>query len=74
MLELKSAHPASKFRTAPRKTVLAQVARPLVAFHDLLAGAPLSERDRFNIKVNDARIRKYQGPWELYRNSRTRDR
>ena len=74
MLELKSAQSASTFRAARRKIFLAQVAKPLVAFHDLLAGPPMSERERFNIEVADVRTRRYQGPWELYRNSRTPQR
>ena len=74
MVELKSAQPGSAFKAARRKIFLDQVARPLVAFHHLLAGPALSERERHNNKVDEARIRRYQGPWELYRNTRTRDR
>ena len=45
----------------PRTGTLSRLARPLVACYNLLAGPPLSDRDRFKHAVAEARIREYQG-------------
>ena len=43
-------------------SLLGRIAKPLLAFHNLLAGPPMSDRERFNAAVAEARLRINQGP------------
>ena len=45
----------------PRLSFFGKLAKPLVAFHHLLAGPSLSDRDRFNAAAAEARLRVNQG-------------
>ena len=69
-MKTKTTQPASVSRTARRTPLLTRVAKPLFAVHNLLAGPPMSEQERFELKVADSRRREYRDPvnsWAYYR-------
>ena len=48
-------------KTKSSRPPFARLANPLIAIHTLLAGPPMSERDRFQVRLAEARVRKHPG-------------
>ena len=53
----------------PRFSFLGKLAKPLLAFHHSLAGPPMSDRERLNRAVAEARVRRYPGLTSSWWNS-----
>ena len=49
------------FKTEPGRPHFGRLANPFILFHDLLAGPPMTEHDRFKGALAEARTRKYPG-------------
>ena len=49
------------FKTKPSRPPFARLANPFILFHNLLAGPPMTESDRFQGALAEARARKYPG-------------
>ena len=48
-------------KTKPNRPPFARLADPFIAFHNLLAGPPMTEGGRFKVMLAEARARRYPG-------------